>query len=291
MTPSPKLLKLHRLHQDKRNRDSMALVALTSLGLAGISLVVQLFLFLAYAQLARKPAPSLVQLTNGETIAVRAMGSLERDPAVVQRFVTDSLILLMSWHPRLPASRDRYGNLAEAQTDTGVEVSDAQGNQRRITTTAFQASFTFAEHFRQELVQLLAQMTPEGVFSGKAQTLLMFQAVTQPESLGPGRWSVSVVGHLVYSKTGSAETQRIPFNKQVIVRAVDTPPLPHDGALASPLEAAVQGIRQAGLEIEQMQDLEPGAALPTLSPAPSSPQSNVEPLPPAGRRPYRPEAS
>ena len=269
MTTSPKALKLNRLRQDKRKRDSIALIALTSLGLAGTSLIVQLFLFLAYAQLARKPAPSLVQLNDGEAIAVQAMGSLERDPAVIQRFVTDSLILLMSWHNNLPAGRDDYGNLGEPIEDQGVEVTDGNGDRRRITTSAFQASFTFNEGFRQELVQLLAEMTPEAVFTSKVQSLLMFQAVTQPKLIEPGKWSLSVVGYLVQSKTGHADTQRIPFNKEVIVKAVDTPPLPGDGALSSPLEAAVSGIRQAGLEIELMQDLQPSV--------PMTPDSDPQP--------------
>jgi len=256
MTAStPKAERLGRLRQDKRQRDVAAVMGLCALGLAAGSLVTQLFLFLAYAQLARKPAPSLVQLSNGDTITVQAMGSLERDPAVVQRFVTDSLILLMSWHNRLPAGRDDYGNLAETQTDPGIEVQDSQGKRKRITTAAFQASFTFSEGFRKELVQLIAQMTPESVFTGQAQTLLMFEAVTLPQELETERWSVSVVGHLVQSRPGSAETERIPFNKEVVVRAVDTPSLPAEGELAAPLEAAVYGIRQAGLEIELMRDL------------------------------------
>lgn len=255
MITSPKTLKLNRLRQDKHKRDSMALVAIASLGLATSSLVTQLFLFFAYAQLARKPAPSLVQLNSGETLSVLPLGSLDRDAAVVQRFVSDSLILLMSWHNRWPAGRDDYGNLADVQTDPGIEVTDTKGNRKRITTAAFQASFTFSESFRQELVQLLAQMTPEAVFTGKLQSLLMFQSVTQPKEIEPGRWSVSVVGYLVQSKTSSADTKRIPFNKEVIIRAVDTPSLPAKGELASPLEFAVYGIRRSGLEIELMRDL------------------------------------
>lgn len=274
MTTSPKALKLNRLRQDKRKRDSIALIALTSLGLAGTSLLAQLFLFLAYAQLARKPAPSLVQLNDGQAIAVRAMGTVERDPLVVQRFVTDSLILLMSWHNNLPAGRDDYGNLGEPLEDLGIEVTNGKGDRRRVTTSAFQASFTFSESFRPELLQLLAEMTPEAVFTGKVQSLLMFQAVTQPKLIAPGKWSLYVVGYLVQSKTGSADTQRIPFNKEVIVRAVDTPPLPSNGELASPLEQAISGIRQAGLEIELMRDLE--SAVPVApSPAPQpSPQED-----------------
>ena len=198
MTTSPKALKLNRLRQDKRKRDSIALMTLTALGLAATSLIIQLFLFLAYAQLARKPAPSLVQLKTGDTIAVQAMGSLERDPAVIQRFVTDSLILLMSWHNHLPAVRDDYGNLGEPLKDPGIEVTGENGVRRRITTSAFQASFTFSEGFRQELVQLLAEMTPEAVFTGKVQSLLMFQPgylTSEEESGSPTSENVITTRH------------------------------------------------------------------------------------------------
>lgn len=251
--------KIARLRTDKSNRDFAAMVALGGLLVGGISLLFQVFMFFAYVGLASKPAPSLVQMTDGQAMNVGAMPTKDRIPEVVRRFVTDSLILLMSWSNNLPSQTDVSGN-PKLMTDPGVKVS-FKGGEKRITTAAFQASFTFAENFRNDLVKLVADMTPDDVFNGQVQTALIFQSVTVPEKLEDGKWKVAIVGTLVKSKIGTGDTDRVTFNKEVILQAVDTPSLPQDGKFSNPFEAAVYSIRQAGLEIVSMRDLD-GSAVP-----------------------------
>jgi hypothetical protein len=246
-----------RLQTAKSGKDFVALVALGGLIVGGVSLATQVLLFFAYVGIASKPAPSLVQMVDGQAVKVATMGNKERSPQVVQRFVTDSLMLMMSWSNALPPQTDASGN-AKVTTDPGMKVSTGTGD-KRITTSAFQASFTVSEKFRNDLVKMLAEMTPVEVFNGQAQTALIFQAVTVPEQVGNGEWKIAVVGTLVKTKVGSADTDRVPFNKEILVRAVDTPPLPQGGKFSNPLESAVYAIRQAGLEIVSMKDIEVNA--------------------------------
>ena len=247
--------KRDALRAAKQNQDAAARVQFLVIVCSGATLLIQLLLFGAFAKLASKPAPSLVQLSNGDAIAVKATHSKAREPATIKHFVADSLILLMSWHNQLPAQRDANGTLLPPGTDPGMALN-IEGKTLRLTSPAYQASYAFDEAFREDLVKLLATSTPHGVFTGQVQTLLSFQAITEPEELEPGRWQLTVVGQLIQSKVGTAQTQRKPFNRTLIVRAIDTPPLPEDGSLASPLALAVHGIRQAGLEIESMEALD-----------------------------------
>ncbi|MCU0550288.1 MAG: hypothetical protein MUC48_13135 [Leptolyngbya sp. Prado105] len=266
MVDTIKPSKITRLRAEKGGKDFVAFVALASLVVGGISLFFQFLLMLGYFGIANKPAPTLVQLSNGQAIKVGMMGNKERSLEVVQRFVTDSLILLMSWSNSLPPQVDANGN-ASLATDPGIKVKVERG-EKLMTTSAFQASFTFSEKFRDELVKLVAEMTPDGVFTGQITTALVFEAVTVPELMGDkkdGRWKILVVGTLVQSTVGTGETTRIPFNKEVIVKAVDTPPLPEGGKFSSPFESAIYNIRQAGLEIVAMKDLEGSSTSSKLS--------------------------
>jgi len=247
--------KRDALRAAKKRQDAASLVQFLVIGCSGATLLLQLLLFGAFAKLASKPAPSLVQLQTGESIAVTATDSKAREPENIKRFVADSLILLMSWHNQLPAQRDANGTLLPPGTDPGMALN-VEGKTLRLTSPAYQASFAFDEVFREELVNLLATSTPHEVFTGQVQTLLSFQAITEPEEIEPGRWQLSVVGNLIRARVGTAETESEPFNRQITVRAIDTPPLPEDGEFSSSVALAVHGIRRAGLEIESMEALD-----------------------------------
>ena len=247
--------KRSALKTAKKKQDTASLIQFLVIGFSGGTLLIQLLLFGAFAKLASKPAPSLVQLSNGDAIAVTAQDSKAREPETIKRFVADSLILLMSWHNQLPAQRDANGTLLPPSPDPGMSL-DVGGKTMRVTSPAYQASYAFEESFREELIALLASSTPQAVFTGQVQTLLSFQAITEPEELEPGRWQLSVVGNLIQSKVGTAQTQHQPFNRKIIVRAIETPALPEEGELATALALAVHSVRQSGLEIESMEALD-----------------------------------
>jgi hypothetical protein len=242
-----------RLQTAKGSKNLVAMFALASIGFSALTLILQIVVMGNVINIARKPAPSLVQLSDGQAIKVQAIGNQDRSPEVVQHFVTDSLIMLMSWTNELPGGSDD-----KKITDAGALVK-LKDNERRITSPAFQASFTFSEELRTELVKILAEMTPDGVFKGEVKTALKFQHVTLPTPVDKdqsGKWKINVVATLLQYQQGRADTVKIPFNKEIIVQAIDTPSLPKAGKFSNELESLVYSIRQAGLEIISMKDIE-----------------------------------
>ena len=245
--------RITRLQTAKGSKDIVAMFALTSIGFSALTLVLQIVVMTNVINIARKPAPSLVQLSDGQAIKVQAVGNKDRSPEVVQQFVTDSLIMLMSWTNEIPGGSDE-----KKIPDSGALVKIKEGN-RRITSPAFQATFTFSEDLRAELVKILAEMTPDGVFKGEIKTTLKFQHVTLPNPVDKdqsGKWKINVVATLLQYQQGRADIVKIPFNKEIVVQAVDTPELPKSGKFSNEFESLVYSIRQAGLEIVSMKDIE-----------------------------------
>ncbi len=245
--------RITRLQTAKGSKNIVAMFALTSIGLSALTLMLQVVVMTNVINIARKPAPSLVQLSDGQAIKVQAVGNQDRSPEVVQHFVTDSLIMLMSWTNEIPGASDD-----KKVPDAGALVKIKNGD-RRITSPAFQASFTFGEELRAELVKILAEMTPDGVFKGEIKTTLKFQHVTLPTPVDKnqsGKWKINVVATLLQYQQGRADIVKIPFNKEIVVQAIDTPQLPKSGKFSNELESLVYSIRQAGLEIVSMKDIE-----------------------------------
>jgi hypothetical protein len=244
--------RITRLQTAKGSKNIVAMFALTSIGFSALTLMLQIVVMTNVINIARKPAPSLVQLSDGQAIKVQAVGNQDRSPEVVQHFVTDSLIMLMSWTNELPGASDD-----KKVPDAGALVKIKDGD-RRITSPAFQASFTFSEELRAELVKILAEMTPDGVFKGEIKTTLKFQHVTLPTLVDKdqaGKWKINVVATLLQYQQGRADIIKIPFNKEIVVQAIDTPQLPKSGKFSNELESLVYSIRQAGLEIVSMKDI------------------------------------
>jgi hypothetical protein len=264
-------------------RNLVALCTLITAGISGLALLLQLVILGNVIGLARKPAPSLVQLSDGQAIKVKAVGSTDRSLEVVQNFTTDSLIMLMSWTNELPAIKGQSKAI-----DQGFLVKTKTG-EKLITLGTFQASFVFSDQLRDELVKILAEMTPPDVFKGTVKTTLKFQQVTIPAPIDQGKWRVNVVGTLLQYQPGRGDTIKIPFNKEVIVRAIDTPSLPAGGKFSNELEAVVYNIRQAGLEIISMKDMEADSSQKSASPKPSV--SDPTPVQPSAMPSTKPQES
>jgi hypothetical protein len=256
--------KVTSLKVEKSDRNLVALCTLITAGISGLALLLQLVILGNVVGIAKKPAPSLVQLSDGQAIKVKAIGSTERSIEVVQNFTTDSLIMLMSWTNELPAIKGQ----AKAE-DKGFLVKTKTG-EKLITLGTFQASFVFSDQLRDEIVKILAEMTPPDVFKGTIKTTLKFQHVTIPAPIDQGKWRVNVVGTLLQYQPGRGDTVKIPFNKELIVQSIDTPTLPAGGKFSNELEAVVYNIRQAGLEIVAMKDIEADNSQKSASPKQST---------------------
>jgi hypothetical protein len=181
------LIKVSKGQENSRNL--LGLFVLISLGLQGLLLVGWFAGLILTSTIASKPAPSLVQLANGEGIVVAPLGNKERTPAVIQTFVRDSLATLFTWTGYLPNSEAH-----RPQLDPGVVVNTtftprtteettgeflpetigSSGNRhRKVTTAAWKGSFTLSADFRNPFLAKLAQITPQSVFEGKLDLIFL----------------------------------------------------------------------------------------------------------------------
>ena len=215
---------------------------------------------LAYTRtLSQKPPGALVQLSDGTSIAVEEKPSYDRDPAVIRKFVSDSLIYLMNWSSDLPNSDpvSRFDTSSSAPKDQGVAIKIANGFSKRVTTPAWQASYTLEETFRTEFLQKLAQMTPQEIFTGHKEVVLKLRNISEPTPLPDkqGSWTVDVVADLMVYSQENPQGKGVSFNKRVYVRSIDVPSPPDANNLSS-LAAAIYAVRLSGLEITGMRDIQ-----------------------------------
>ena len=235
---------------EKRNTHYLPLFVLGSVGL---QIVILFFLFLqadALSRLSRQAAPTLVQMQDGQPVRVAAMGFQERTPETIRRFVNDTLVLMFNWSGSLPAATAEEAG--QPTPDPGLPIELDRG-KRQLATASWQAGFAFSETFRQDFLQRVAELTPPGVFAGTTQVVMVVNHVSAPEIAGEGRWKVNVVAHLYVFNETNALGDAIPFNREVFVEAVTAPAVP-DGE--TPLEQAIYRIRQAGLQIYAIRELE-----------------------------------
>jgi hypothetical protein len=248
--------RVTKLKVNKGSGGFTALLALLSVGFSGLALILHIVVVGSIINIAKKPAPSLVQLVDGQAIEVAAIDSNDRSLKTIQSFTTESLTMLMSWTNELPVA-----NGEPKVIDQGSLVKTKDGSDKRITTSTFQSSFLLSDDLRDEALKILADMTPPEVFGGTVKTSLKYQHVTIPvpvDNNQGGKWKINVIATLIKYQQGRGDTVQIPFNKEVIVRAVDTPPLPKGGKFANEIEAVIYSIRRSGLEIVSMKDIEAG---------------------------------
>jgi hypothetical protein len=265
--------KVTRLKVNKGSGGFTALLALSSVGLSGLALILHVVALGSIINIAKKPAPSLVQLVDGQAIEVAAIDSNDRSLKTIQSFTTESLTMLMSWTNELPVV-----NGEPKVVDQGSLVKVKDGSDKRITTSTFQSSFLLSDDLRDEALKILADMTPPEVFGGTVKTSLKYQHVTIPvpvDNSQGGTWKINVIATLIKYQQGRGDTVQIPFNKEVIVRAVDTPPLPKSGKFANEIEAVIYSIRRSGLEIVSMKDIEVGDVVKSSS---SKSQQSAKPV-------------
>ena len=190
-----------------------------------------------------------MQLSDGKAITAITSENKTRSPEVVKQFVTQQVMSLMTWTGELPSDASQNG---KPLLDTGVEVTADKGLKKKITTTAWQASFAFSEDFRKGLLSSIAELTPTEVFTGGSKVILVPQTITVPEEIEKGKWKVNLVANLVTFSPLNQVGESIPFNKEIFIQAIDVPNLKAD---ASPLEQAIFKVRSTGLEIYAMRDL------------------------------------
>ena len=235
---------------EKCNTHYLPLFVLGSIGLQVSMLVVLVLQAGSIHRLSYQAAPTLVQLQDGQAIRVSSMAEKERTPETIRRFVNDTLLLMFNWSGNLPVST--VEDARDPKTDPGLPIQVERG-KRTVATASWQASFALSEDFRREFLTRVAELTPPGVFSGKTQVVMVINHVSEPESVGEGRWQVDVVAYLYVFDDANVLGQTIPFNREVFVEAIAAPALPEGD---TPLEKSIYHIRQAGLQIYAIRELD-----------------------------------
>mgnify|MGYP001790997259 CR=1 FL=1 len=231
-------------------RDKLALFTIVTCGLHILSFLILFLLYGSYSQLSKKPPPALVQLESGNSIKVSQLGNLERTSQVVLRFVSDTMSLMMNWSGNLPATT--VEDAVKPKPDPGINIYANGSNKSKVTYGAWQSSYALSEDFRSEFLQLIADITPSGVFKGRTQVAFVPKHFQQPIKIEDGKWKVKMVANLTIFDQNSNWRETIPFNKEIFVRAVEVPQSPiNAGSLAS----IIYQVRLSGLEIYAIRDL------------------------------------
>jgi hypothetical protein len=220
---------------------------LITLGLQVLIFLQILALNLLSMKVANRPVPSLVQLSDGNTVLTSPVDTLERTPVVIKKFVTDTILLLFNWTGQLPPVSDSPERLTPK--DPGISLV-----QGKITTAAYEASFALATDFRNQFLETLAEMIPDGVFSGSTQSVVLLSHISEPQLVSPGAWKVEIVASLMLFSQTQQLGEAIPLNKEIFVRAVVPEVQPQENT--TPLQKLVYRVRSAGLEIYLIRDLQ-----------------------------------
>lgn len=193
--------------------------------------------------------PTLVELQDGTSIRAIPIGEKERSNPAIMNFVGKTMMNLMSWNA-VPKSEET--DPRKIKLDSGVPVGT--GN-KKLTTNSWEAGFALSEDFRASFLREIANLTPIDVFTGDTQSALLVRHISEPEKISQGNWRIKIVSTIVIFQNKDESGKGISFNKDIYVRAVDTPPLPNN---PSRQLLAAYNARKAGMEIYKIQDLDLG---------------------------------
>jgi hypothetical protein len=240
----------------KQTRNNTPLLVIGTLGIQGVNVLLLGGLLIALLMVALRPAPTLVQTIDGKAIRVVAKESRSREPQTITRFVKEVVTLMFSINGKLPP--ENFDQARMPQPDPGITIP---GKNLRISTASFQAGFALSEDFRKSFLVALAELTPQDLFSAQAkdtrqsptQIVPIVKLVSDPKQIKPGLWKLNVVCDLiVFNGKDQLGKESIPFNKEIILRAVEPP---QQVAGTTSLEKTIYTIRQAGLEITAINDI------------------------------------
>ena len=223
---------------------------LSSLVMSGLGLLTGFLCLVGILYIGGKETPSLVQLEDGRSIAVESLDKYDRTPKVIVEFVRESLSQLFTWNAT--SKVDDNGMTRTVVSDDGVEV---EGD--RVTTRTWKASFSIAEDFRTQMLAEIAALTPDEIFNGTAQSVLNIDSIATPVEIEAGLWEVNVVATLLVFDSRHPEGLAVPFNKKMVIAAVEPSqdPLPEE---TTSIQKAVYQTRASGLMIQEMYELQEG---------------------------------
>jgi hypothetical protein len=209
------------------------LLFLFALGTFGLNFVILLLLFFhgtMLQQLSQQLAPqSLVELADGRVISADPETNLERQPETIRRFIGETMTLMFTFSSKQPQNEV-------------LEISSALLMDR------------FKSKFKTEIMKLnkINQVTSN---DRSTESVLVIERISQPINIGVGEWKVEIQAHQLIFSGSDLLGRSIPFNRQILVRAIANNPLAlPDNPL--PWQLVTFRLGEARLEIYNMCDLQ-----------------------------------
>jgi hypothetical protein len=207
-------------------KNILPLLTVVTFGLHVFTLLLLFFHGSLLQQLSRKSKePSLVQLADGSTLTVESKQNLERNPETIRRFVGETMTLMFTWSQKQPPKM------------VWQIGSDLIANN-------------FKDKFKSQLINLNPGNQFENISIG-TENVLILQKVSQPTQIGEGKWKVEIIGNSLLFGSSDKLGKSVPFNKQILVRAIDKQATTLPDA-ASPLYSAVYRLGEARLQLYNM---------------------------------------
>jgi hypothetical protein len=250
MKPFPVDIELPSPKRRFRSSNVLPLFLLAMFVLQVLLLLLVLFNGVQVTRIAAKPPPALVQLVDGRAIqATSVEDSLHRETPLIDRLVREWATLTMNWSGKFP----------NGKPDPGVDVGEG-----KVPSSTWVASFVLSEDFRQGFLRYLAkEIVPPEIFEGRTQTALQIEKISQAKPIKdeqgdeiPGYWHLELVANLMVVDLSNPIGEPVPFNKTIFLRAVPPPLYPLE-AKATEIQKAVYKLRESGLEIFKIEDLQP----------------------------------
>jgi hypothetical protein len=242
------------LEKKQRSVSLLTTFAIATLGLQILALVLLTLQGLKIRQLSLRKPPSFVQLIAGQPITVT--DDLARDPEAIRQFVSKSMTSMFNWSGKLPPQN--VEEVSKPKPDLGILIPTSEGISKKVSTSSWIASFALSEDFRKGFLREIAAMTPPEVFANNSSQAITAQIVIKrvypPQTISTGKWRVGLVADLIQMKKSDGRKVITPFNKDLLVRAVDYFPYPLDDT-TSVLQKAIYGIRSEKLEIYEIRNL------------------------------------
>ncbi|OUL24558.1 hypothetical protein [Nostoc sp. 106C] len=241
----------------EKKKPQVSLLTTFAISTFGLHLLVLLFLIfqgLNIRQLSLRKQPNFVQMVDGQ--AVSSTDDLARDPEMIRQFVSKTMSSIFNWSGTIPPQT--IEEVSKPKPDLGILIKTPSGGSQKVTTSSWVASFGFAEDFRKGFISQIADMTPAEVFANNPQQIisgqLIIKRVYPPKQIAPGKWEVGMVADLIQNKQADGKRLIVPFNKDLLVRAIDYFDYPQADQ-TTVLQKAIYAVRAERLEIYEMRNL------------------------------------
>ena len=235
-------------------KDALGKLVIICLGTTGVGLLLNVGVIIGIFQVAMKPPPTLVQLSDGESIGVVPIKSHERTDEAILSFLNNIFTLVFTWSGTIPSAT----NPGQIIPDKGVDITGTNGQIiGKVPTTVWSASSSMELNFRQEFLRQMAELIPQSVFNQKSTVAFVPVSFSPPVPVSQGRWKVRLISNLLFMK-GLKTEEVVPYNVEIYVRSVVTPnaqlvsDLTEHQTQSIPLAKWLAKYRQAGLEIDSI---------------------------------------